>query len=67
MKGIDGGYKLSELLSGRGGSAEVIVNVTAEEFRVWTVVLTEKLMYVKTYEKIGVACRVPFLYPWPRH
>ena len=55
MKGIDGGYKLSELLSGRGGSAEVIVNVTAEEFRFWTVVLTEKLMFDKTYEKIGVA------------
>ena len=55
MEGIDGGYKLSELLSGRGGSAEVIVNVTAEEFRFWIVVLTEKLMFDKTYEKIGVA------------
>ena len=29
MKGIDGGYKLSELLSGRGGSTDAIVNVTA--------------------------------------
>ena len=27
MKGIDGGYKLSELLFGRGGSADPIVNV----------------------------------------
>ena len=25
MKGIDGGYKSSELLSGRGGSADVVV------------------------------------------
>ena len=25
VKGIDGGYKLSELLSGRGGSADVVV------------------------------------------
>ena len=30
MKGIDGGYKLSELLFGRGGSADAIVNVAAE-------------------------------------
>ena len=33
MKGIDGGYKLSELVSGKGGSADAIVNVTAVEFR----------------------------------
>ena len=32
MKGIDGGYKLGELLFGRGGSADAIVNVTAVEF-----------------------------------
>ena len=32
MKGIDGGYKLSELLFGRGGSADAIVNVAAIEF-----------------------------------
>ena len=31
MKGIDGGYKLSELLSGRGVSADAVVNVTAVE------------------------------------
>ena len=55
MKGIDGGYKLSELLSGRGGSADAVVNVTAVEFRFGAVVLTEKLMFDKTYEKIGVA------------
>ena len=40
MKGIDAGYKLSELLSGRGGSADAIVNVTAVEFRLWGVVDT---------------------------
>ena len=55
MKGIDGGYKLSELLFGRGGSADAIVNVTAVEFRFWAVVLTKKLMSDKTYKKIGVA------------
>ena len=55
VKGIDGGYKLSELLSGRGGSADAIVNVTAVEFRFWAVVLTKKLMFDKTYKKIGVA------------
>ena len=55
MKGIDGGYKLSELLSGRGGSTDAIVNVTAVEFRFWAVVLTKELMFDKTYEKIGVA------------
>ena len=55
MKGNDGGYKLSELLFGRGGSADPIVNVTAVEFRFWAVVLTKKLMFDKTYKKIGVA------------
>ena len=54
MKGVDGGYKLSELLSGRGGSADAVVNVTAVEFRFGAVVLT-KLMFDKTYEKIAVA------------
>ena len=42
MKGIDGGYKLSELLFGRGGG-----NATAVEFRFWAVVLTKK----KSYER----------------
>ena len=39
MKGIDSGYKLSELLFGRGGSADAIVNVAAVELRFWAVVL----------------------------
>ena len=55
MKGIDGGYKLSEVLFGRGGSADAIVNVAAVEFRFWAVVLAKKLMFDKTYKKIGVA------------
>ena len=46
---------MSELLFGRGGSADAIVNVTAVEFRFWAVVLTKKLMFDKTYKKIGVA------------
>ena len=45
MKGIDGVYKLSELLFGRGRSADSIVNVAAEKFRFWAVVLTKKLMF----------------------
>ena len=55
VKGLDCGYKLSELLSGRGGSADAIVNGAAVEFRFGAVVLTKKLMFDKTYEKIGVA------------
>ena len=46
---------MSELLSGRGGSADAIVNVTAVEFRFWAVVLIKKLMFDETYGKIGVA------------
>ena len=41
MKGIDRGYKLSELLFGRGGIADAIVNVTTVKFRFWAVVLTK--------------------------
>ena len=48
VKGIDSGYKLIELLSGRGGSAEA-VNVTAVEFRFGAVVLNW------CSQKIGVA------------
>ena len=48
MKGIDGGYKLSELLFGRGGSADAIVNVAAVELRFWAVVLAKKLMFDNT-------------------
>ena len=36
-------------------SANAIVNVTAVELRFGAVVLTEKLVFDKTYEKIGVA------------
>ena len=46
---------MSELLSGSGGSADAIVNVTAVEFKFWAVVLIKKLMFDETYEKIGVA------------
>ena len=36
-------------------STDAIVNVTAVEFRFGAVVLTEKLVFDKTFEKIGVA------------
>ena len=55
VKGIDGGCKLSELLPGRGGSADAVVDVTAVEFTFGAVVLTKKLVFDKTYERIGVA------------
>ena len=42
VKGIDGSYKLSELLSGRGGSADAVVNVATVEFRFGALVLTKK-------------------------
>ena len=54
MKVIDGGYKLSELLFGRGGG-----NVTAVEFRFWAVVLTKKLMFDKSLQKDWLSW-VPF-------
>ena len=53
MKGINGSYKLSELLSGRGGSADAIVNVTAVEFRFGAVVMTKKLMFDKNCERLA--------------
>ena len=43
------------VLTGRGGSADTVVNVTAVEFRFGAVVLTKRLMFDKTYQKIGVA------------
>ena len=43
------------VLTGRGGSADAVVNVTTVEFRFGAVVLTKKLMFDKTSEKIGVA------------
>ena len=43
MKGIDDDYKLSELLSGRRGSADVAINVAVVKFRFsGVVVLTKK-------------------------
>ena len=51
MKGIKSGYKLSQLLSGAGGSADTAVNVTIVEFRFGTVVLTEKLEFVKKNQR----------------
>ena len=42
VKEIDGSYKLSELLFGRGGSADAVVNVATVEFRFRAVVLTKK-------------------------
>ena len=44
---------MSELLSGRGGSADAVVNVAAIMFKFGAVVLTKKLVFDKTYEKIG--------------
>ena len=38
----------SELLFGRGGSADAIVNVAPVEFRFWAVVLAKNLMFDKT-------------------
>ena len=55
VKGIGSGGELNELLSGRGGSTDVVVNVAAGEFRFVAVVLNKNLVCDKTYEKIGVA------------
>ena len=46
---------MSSSLSGRGGSADAVVNAAAAEFRFGAVVLTKKLVFVETYEKIGLA------------
>ena len=55
MKGIDNDYKLSELLSGRRGSADVAINVAVVKFRFsGAVVLTKKIVFDKTYENIGL-------------
>ena len=45
MKGIDGGYKLSELLSRRRGSADAFVNVATVKFRFGAHVLSKKLVF----------------------
>ena len=44
---------MSELLFGRGGSADAIVNVTAVEFRFGAVVMTKKLMFDKNCERLA--------------
>ena len=44
---------MSELLSVRGGSADAVVDVMAIEFRFGAVLLTKKLMFDKTYEKLA--------------
>lgn len=55
MKRIDCSYELSELLSGRGGSTDTVVNVATVEFRFGTFVLAKKLVFNKIYKKIGIA------------
>ena len=55
MNRIDSSYKLIEVLSGRGGGADTVVNVTTVEFRFGTVVLIEKLEFNVAYEKFGIA------------
>ena len=56
MKGIDGSlFKLSELLSGREGNVDAVVNVTAVGLRFGAVVLTKKLVFDKPCQKIGLA------------
>ena len=55
MKGSDCVYKLSELLSDRRGSALTVVNIATADFRFGAVLLTEKLVFDNTYEKIAIA------------
>jgi len=55
MKQIDSGYKLIEVLSGRRGSAETVVNLATVKFRFGAIVLIEKLVFNVAYEKISVA------------
>ena len=58
MKRIDSSYKLIEVLSGRGGRTDTVVNVATVEYRFGNVVLIEKLVFNVTYEKIGVAALI---------
>ena len=44
-----------EVLSGRRGSADTVVNVATVMFRFGAVVLIEKLVFNVAYEKISVA------------
>ena len=55
MKRFDSSYILIEVLSGRRGGADTIVNVATVEFRLGAVVVIEKLVFNVAYEKIGVA------------
>ena len=54
MKQIDSSCKLIEVLSGRRGSADTVVNVATVEFRFGAVVLIEKFVFNVAYEKIVV-------------
>ena len=49
------GYRLSQLLSGRGGSRDEVVNVATEEIWFGAFALIEKLVFDETFQKIGVA------------
>jgi len=49
MKRINSGSKLIEVLSGRRGSADTVVNVVKVEFRFGAVVLIEKLVFNIAY------------------
>jgi len=53
MKRIDSGYKLIEVLSGRRGRADTVVNVVTVEFRFGAIVLIEKLGFNVAYEKLA--------------
>ena len=53
MKRIDSSYKLIEFLSGRGSSADTVVNLATVEFRFRAVVLIEKLVFNVAHEEIG--------------
>ena len=55
MKRVDSGYKLIEVLFGRRGSVDTVVNVATVEFRFGAVVLIEKFVFNVAYEKISVA------------
>ena len=55
VKRIDSGYKLIEVLSGRRGSADTVVNIATVYFRFGAVVVTEKFVFNVAYENISVA------------
>ena len=57
MKGIDGGYKLTDLLFGRDDSADAIVNVTAGSRKT----LEQKLIFqIGTLNPHGINERFSF-------